>query len=78
MARGIGEHGTAVDYYQRALALFRDAGDNYQEADTLDDLTETRHALGQHAEARDIWLQAVTLYARQHRVTDVNRVRDLA
>jgi tetratricopeptide (TPR) repeat protein len=63
-----------VDYYKRALILFRDLGDPYAEADTLDRLGHAYAAQRQHSQALAAWRQAWELYHAQHRVEDAERV----
>jgi tetratricopeptide (TPR) repeat protein/transcriptional regulator with XRE-family HTH domain len=70
-----GEHARAIHYYGMALALCRDLGNAYREAQTLDDLAQVHAACGQEAEARQAWQQALSLHQSQHRVADVTRIR---
>ena len=66
-----------MDHYERALAVFRNIGDAYAEADTMRDLGGPLRALNRHGEARDVWRQALELYLAQERSTDADRVRQL-
>jgi tetratricopeptide (TPR) repeat protein len=47
--------------YLRALALHREFGDRFHEADTLSHLGDTRDAAGELTEARDAWQQALDI-----------------
>jgi tetratricopeptide (TPR) repeat protein len=64
----------ARTYCERALAMFREYGHTYDEANALDRLAETYTALDRHAEARAAWQRAATLYRSQHRTTEAERV----
>jgi len=57
----LGNLAEAAACYQRALGLFREAGDRLDAADTLTRLGETCRAAGEPARARDAWLQALAV-----------------
>ncbi|WP_461032261.1 tetratricopeptide repeat protein [Streptomyces mayteni] len=59
IASRVGRHADALDHYRHALALRRDLGDTYEEADALGCLAEAHLALGDPAEARATWRQAL-------------------
>jgi tetratricopeptide (TPR) repeat protein len=67
-------HTQAVSYYRQALAVMRERGNAYHEADILDHIAEAYLALHQYDRARDTWKQALTLYQRQQRLTDAQNV----
>jgi tetratricopeptide (TPR) repeat protein len=67
-------HGEAIDFYLRALTLFRDLGHAYQEADTLVKLGDAYVAFGHLSGARDAWHQALDLFEKQHRKTDAEKI----
>ena len=67
-------HTQAVSYYRQALAVMRERGNAYDEADILDHIAEAYLALHQYDLARDTWEQALTLYQRQQRLTDAQNV----
>jgi tetratricopeptide (TPR) repeat protein len=54
----LGRHGPALDHLQRALALFRQLGDNTGEAWTLNTLGHVQTRLGQYGPASDHLQQA--------------------
>jgi tetratricopeptide (TPR) repeat protein len=58
---GRGYHQWAVACYERALALHRDAGDRYIEAETLTRLGDSRRAIGELDRAQDAWRQALDI-----------------
>ncbi|MEV4315306.1 tetratricopeptide repeat protein [Actinocrispum sp. NPDC049592] len=70
-----GDHHQAIRHYQQALALFRNLGNIYDVADTLDRLGHPHVALGQYDQARVVWREALTLYREQGRNTDAERVQ---
>ncbi|MEV6239640.1 BTAD domain-containing putative transcriptional regulator [Lentzea sp. NPDC051838] len=47
----LGEHTQAVEHYESALALYRDLGERYYEADTLIHLGDAQHEAGDDARA---------------------------
>ncbi|WP_433271291.1 tetratricopeptide repeat protein [Actinosynnema sp. CS-041913] len=70
-----GRHHHAVEHYHRALALYRDVGNTYEIAATLDNLGHSHAALGQHPRVREVWREALQLYREQGRDTVVERVQ---
>jgi tetratricopeptide (TPR) repeat protein len=52
-------HRTAVEFYRRALAIFRDFGDHTLQAQTLTYLGETYYAAGLRDAARGAWWDAL-------------------
>jgi len=70
-----GQNAQALDYYQQALALRREYGNSYLEADTLVSLGRTHAALGDHEQARAAWRQALQLYQTQQRTADMDRAQ---
>jgi tetratricopeptide (TPR) repeat protein len=74
IAHQTGQHTQALDYYRQALALRREHGNTYQEADTLISLGQTYAALGDDERARAEWRQALRLYQAQQRTADIERV----
>jgi tetratricopeptide (TPR) repeat protein len=75
LALRTGEHADALKYFTEALALLRDIGDTYGEADTLTHLGDTHAPLGDNDRARREWDAAVRLYEAQHRRNEATRVR---
>ena len=75
IAHRTGQHTHALEHHHEVLALLRDLGDAYHEADTLARIGDVHQARGHHAEARDAWQQARNLYRRQHRPNDVDRIQ---
>lgn len=59
--RGERQHAEASACYERALSLYREFGDRFYEAEALTHLGETRHALGELAQAQDAWQQALAV-----------------
>jgi tetratricopeptide (TPR) repeat protein len=70
-----GHHGLAIERYQQALSLFRDQGNVYDCADTLDHLGHPYAALGQPERARAVWRQALELCRSLDRVADAERIQ---
>jgi tetratricopeptide (TPR) repeat protein/DNA-binding XRE family transcriptional regulator len=65
-SRGFAEHhlgnlGEAAACYQRALDIFRDIGDRFNQAETLTNLGETYRARGESARVRESWRQALAI-----------------
>ncbi|MER6526364.1 tetratricopeptide repeat protein [Streptomyces sp. NPDC001508] len=56
--RQLGRHGRSVTCYRRALALFRAAGDLFNEACVLDRLGDAHHSAGSPMEALRAWESA--------------------
>jgi tetratricopeptide (TPR) repeat protein len=51
----------AAACYERALAIARELGNRWVEADTLTHLGDTRHAAGDLPETRQAWQQALAI-----------------
>ncbi|HJP78846.1 MAG TPA: tetratricopeptide repeat protein [Pseudonocardiaceae bacterium] len=75
LAQQRGEQDKARDYLEQALALRRELGNPYFEADTLDRLAQAQIALGEAARAESAWREALRLYRAQHRISDADRIR---
>ncbi|WP_461119564.1 tetratricopeptide repeat protein [Saccharothrix stipae] len=75
IAHHSGQYGHAFGYYQRSLALLREAGDVYNEALALDWIGQTHTTIGQHDQARVEWREAVRLYRQQGRDEDAERIQ---
>ena len=60
--RRLGDHDRAVDCYDRALALFREVGDRFYEAETLTHLGDA-HEQKDPARARRHWSAARDILA---------------
>ena len=56
-----GASGEAAACYQGALTIFRTLGDRWGEADTLTNLGDIRHAVGELLHAREAWQQALDI-----------------
>ncbi len=63
----------AVDYYGDALALRRDLGQTYDEADNLVMLGDAHAALGDRESAEAVLREALDLYRSQRRTTEADR-----
>ncbi|MEU3642737.1 tetratricopeptide repeat protein [Lentzea sp. NPDC034063] len=61
-----GNHAKAVKHFQEAVGVAEDAGDRYMLAETLTHLGDTHEAMGNHAEARETWEQAVEEWDALH------------
>jgi tetratricopeptide (TPR) repeat protein len=57
----LGAHARAADCYERAVALFREQGDRYNEATVLIRLGECRDDAGHREPARDEWRRALAI-----------------
>ena len=57
----LGQYTQAVACQQRALALYRDLGDRYNETEILTHLGDTHHVAGNHQDARAAWREALTI-----------------
>ncbi|MEJ2856713.1 MULTISPECIES: AfsR/SARP family transcriptional regulator [unclassified Saccharothrix] len=75
LAHRTGRHADARDHYERALALLRELGHSYEEANTLERLGHVLSDLGEPAEARRTWREALRLHTAQHRTAEADRVR---
>jgi DNA-binding SARP family transcriptional activator/Flp pilus assembly protein TadD len=71
-----GEHERALEYYGQSACLRKGTGNAFQGADTLVGLGDAYHALGNDSEARAAWLEALDLYGSQHRLGEVERVKE--
>lgn len=58
--RELDDTNKALDYYTKALPIFRTAGDHAGEAATLNNLSDAYLGLGQHQEALELGNQALT------------------
>jgi hypothetical protein len=68
LSLGGGQDDGAVGHGHAAgPTVFRDIGDTYNQADTLDSIGQPYVALGHSEQARTGWLEALTLYQAQHR-----------
>ncbi|GHG03802.1 hypothetical protein GCM10017567_19650 [Amycolatopsis bullii] len=70
-----GDHVSAIGHYRQALALRRELGNEYEVANTLDNLGYPHAALGQHHHARAAWQEALKLYRTQERHEDAVRAQ---
>ncbi|RBO83080.1 tetratricopeptide repeat protein [Nocardia puris] len=77
LAQLVGNHHTALSYYERSLERYRDLGHTYYEADVLDRVGQTYQALRMVSRARAAWSEALELYQDQHRRVDAERVQQL-
>ncbi|GAA4923649.1 DNA-binding SARP family transcriptional activator/predicted negative regulator of RcsB-dependent stress response [Nonomuraea thailandensis] len=71
-----GEHARALEYYGQSADLRKGTGNAYQGADTLVGLGDAHRALGNEPEARAAWSEALDLYGSQHRLAEVERVKE--
>ncbi|WP_165974299.1 AfsR/SARP family transcriptional regulator [Nonomuraea deserti] len=71
-----GDHERALEYYGQCLDLRKATGNTFQSADTLVCLGDVHQALGDDAEARAAWRDALCLYDSHHRRADSERVRE--
>ena len=67
----------ALDRYHEALVLYRDSGNAFMEADTLDHLGRAYAAFGEHDQAFDAWARALELYRAQGRIARADDVTSL-
>ena len=77
IARGLGRHDEALDYYDQALALNRELGNVYLQADIMAGIGTVHADTGATEAARQAWRQAIDLYRAQRRQNDVERVQQL-
>lgn len=68
------DHDQAIGYYGQALAVMRERGNTFYEADILDNIAKAQLALRQFDRARVTWEQALALYKRQQRLADAQNV----
>lgn len=61
-----GNHGEAVQHFRTAIGIAENAGDRYMLAEALTHLGDTHEAMGNHAEARETWEQAVEEWEALH------------
>ena len=61
----------ADDVHGYAIALYRELDNSYEEASVLHHLGDVHAALGEHADARELWGQALALYQVQGRENDI-------
>jgi hypothetical protein len=73
-AERLGDHAAVILDYRRALALFRDLGNRYNEADTLTHLGDSLQAAGDPTGARTAWRHALTILT-ELRHPDAQQVR---
>jgi tetratricopeptide (TPR) repeat protein len=69
------DHDKALEYFGRALTIYRDRGNMYGEAEALDHLGAAHLAVHRPDRARTTWLRALELYHAQFRALDADRVR---
>jgi DNA-binding SARP family transcriptional activator/tetratricopeptide (TPR) repeat protein len=72
-----GEHEQALDFYRRAVRLWREVGAGALEAEVLERIGDTHADLGDQERARAAWRQALDHYRAQNRLTDAARVERL-
>jgi predicted negative regulator of RcsB-dependent stress response len=53
--------GSGLLLYSRAVALNRDLGDRYHEAESLTHIGDAQHAVDDHDSARHAWQQALRI-----------------
>jgi tetratricopeptide (TPR) repeat protein len=70
----LGRYGEAATCYQNALAIFREQGYRFYQADTLTHLGDTHHAAGDRHQARQAWEQALDILD-DLRHSDADQVR---
>ncbi|XVV07894.1 tetratricopeptide repeat protein [Actinosynnema sp. CA-248983] len=75
LARRTGRHADSREHYESALALFRELGHSYEEANTLERLGHVLTDLGDHNQARTTWQEALRRHTAQHRTAEADRVR---
>jgi tetratricopeptide (TPR) repeat protein len=51
----------AIDHHHQALSLFRELGDRWGQAETLQELGDALLGLGRHQQAREAWQEALEL-----------------
>ena len=71
------DYDEALRCLNASLALCRDLGATYYEADTLEHLGRAHAALRQLSEARHAWQQALQLHRAQTRTVDTLRIEQL-
>jgi tetratricopeptide (TPR) repeat protein len=60
----------AIEHYHESLAVYRELDNSFEEATVLHHLGDVHAAMEQHAQARELWDQALTLYLAQGRTND--------
>ncbi|MFD2468966.1 AfsR/SARP family transcriptional regulator [Amycolatopsis silviterrae] len=69
-----GQHADAVRHYREALASYRETGNTYLEADTLEHLGHTHREMGDDGKARTVWQLALDLFRAQGRLAQAAAV----
>ncbi|WP_281283215.1 helix-turn-helix domain-containing protein [Kutzneria buriramensis] len=75
IAHHTGRHRDAIEHYRLALTFARTLSHTAEFAKTLENLGQPHVALGQHDEARAVWLEALELYRQLGRTEDADRAR---
>jgi tetratricopeptide (TPR) repeat protein len=71
----MGNLGEAAACYQRALSLYREAGDRFSEGQSLTHVGETCQAVGTLAQAREAWEQALAIFDELRNRDAADKVR---
>jgi tetratricopeptide (TPR) repeat protein len=58
----LGDHARAIAHFETALAMCREHGDRYSEAEILTHVGDARHTAGGLPRARHAWQQALDIY----------------
>lgn len=76
--RELGQNDSAVSHLQRSAALSRELGIDYWYAETLNDLAVVLSGMARPGEARQVWLQALAIFADldPHRAAEVRSLLD--
>ncbi|TDC94138.1 tetratricopeptide repeat protein [Saccharopolyspora aridisoli] len=75
IAHHSGDHSQAIKCFEQALMRFQELNHTYAESDVLDRLGQAHTAMGTHDQARHSWQLALTLYHKQYRTGDADRVQ---